>query len=61
MYEPPKTVMALPEACEAPMTTHSQLAQRVTLRLLPGQDLEPEFISTLRPRNARLMMGVAAR
>ena len=39
----------------------AELAQRVTLRLLPGQDLEPEFVGTLRPRNARLMMGVTAR
>ena len=39
----------------------AELVQRVALRLLPGQDLEPEFIGTLRPRNARLMMGVTDR
>jgi cytochrome P450 len=39
----------------------AELAQRLTLRLLPGQNLEPEFVGTLRPSKATLMMSITAR
>lgn len=39
----------------------AELAQRLTLRLLPGQNLEPEFVGTLRPSKATLMMNITAR
>ena len=39
----------------------AELAQRVRLRPVPGQNLEPEFVGTLRPPNATLMMTVEAR
>ena len=39
----------------------AELAQRVRLRLAPGQRIEPEFVGTLRPVGARLMMRVEER
>ena len=39
----------------------AELAQRVRLRLAPGQRIEPEFVGTLRPVGARLMMWVEKR
>jgi cytochrome P450 len=39
----------------------AELAQRLTLRLLPGQNLEPEFVGTLRPSKATLMMSAEER
>ncbi len=39
----------------------AELAQRFTPRLVPGQNLEPEFVGTLRPRNATLMMELQPR
>jgi cytochrome P450 len=39
----------------------AELAQRLTLRLSAGQNLEPEFVGTLRPSKATLMMNITAR
>jgi cytochrome P450 len=39
----------------------AELAQRLTLKLVPNQNLEPEFVGTLRPRNATLMMSISKR
>ena len=39
----------------------AELAQRLRLRLVPGQNLEPAFVGTLRPHNASLLVTVEAR
>jgi len=39
----------------------AELAQRFYVRLVPGQNLEPEFVGALRPRNATLLVTLEPR